>query len=122
MRRNLTLVTLVSLLLLPVGCQHGRLAEQRFNKRNERLGRTATMLARAEAQRPAKLERGFQYMGRELERNAIQLETNTAAGFKMLDRDTQRFVDRQPDYWDTFLKLIWGKPESIEKTAIDLGY
>lgn len=114
------------LLLIPLvfvfGCQHGNYAEQRFNKRTERLGRTAATLARSEARRGPKLQRGFEYMGRELERNSRQLETNTAGAFKLLEKDTERFVERQPDYWDTFLQLIWGKPETIEKTAIDLGY
>jgi len=104
------------------GCEHGAYAERKFNKRNEHLAMTAKWLAHEEERRPALLKRDVEYLGWGVERDAAKLDRNSKYIWRLFERDTQRFIDNQPTYRDEVLRALWGKPEAIEKNAIDLFY
>lgn len=105
-----------------LGCEHGAYAEKRFNKRNEHLAMTARWLAHEEARRPALLERDLKYLPWGVERDAAKLDRNSKEVWRSFERDTQQFIDNQPKYVDEILRALWGKPQNIEKNAIDLFY
>jgi hypothetical protein len=104
------------------GCQHSDYAQRRISERERNLAWTVDQYVESERSRPAKFRNSIALMGRIAEEDAHQLDYNLRWFGSMIESDARRFEARQPIYRATILDILDGKPESIEKTAIDLFY
>jgi hypothetical protein len=122
--------TLSLLALLGVACESSqpterqladqRLLEKRHARRTLRLERTAGAIERSEASRPERLGRTVSVLAPRLERDAKSVERDVETLGYYIQRDFDRWAERQPLYWDTAGRLLWGDPDSIPSTAIIL--
>lgn len=90
--------------------------------REERFARTVDTWARSEAGRPAKVERDIAFVEQNLERQAVRLERAIHWVETWPARDVKRFRDRGSLYLDKAGKIMWGKPEGLEPTAITMFF
>lgn len=104
------------------GCQHSDYADRRLEHRLAGAERTLKAWQDSEASRPGKLERDFQYVGKEFQERSQKFDRSIRGAGEYLARDVKRFEARQEDYRHEIWRILWGKPETIEKTAIDMFY
>lgn len=117
----LTTLTVCSALLL-TGCQQSSHGQRRIVERERSMNWTVNQIVASERSRPAKLRSSLELMGHIVEEDARQLNYNTRWFGRIIESDARRFKERQPAYRATILDILDGKPEAIEKTAIDLFY
>lgn len=86
--------------------------------RTDNLERTATAFADSEGRRPANLQRSLDYIPMSLERDVERFERSTNYAKFLWDRELQRFQERQPTYLEETGRILWGKPQNIERNAI----
>jgi hypothetical protein len=113
------------LLLLPLsltvvagGCAPSPAADRRLHMRTDRMQYTVNTWAKSEQGRPAHLQRSLDFVPYVVQRDTRRLK---AAGEWFIDwqgRDIKRFQDRGPVYLDKTGRVLWGKPEGIEPSAI----
>lgn len=113
---------LVGAAVFLAGCETSPAAKRRLQMREERFARTVDTWARSEAGRPAKVERDIAFVEQNLERQAVRLERAIHWVETWPARDVKRFRDRGPLYLDKAGKIMWGKPEGLEPTAITMFF
>ncbi len=86
------------------------------------MDQTVKALEESEASRPGKLQRDFQFIGKELEERRQKFDRSIQGAGETLAHDVKRFEARQEDYRREIWRILWGRPETIEKTAIDMFY
>lgn len=101
---------------------NSRYAERRFNERIQGMGRTLDAYAESEAKRPGNLARDFAFIGEDIANDARQFDRDLRWWDRQLHNEFARFAARQPDYWREAARIFGGKPERIERNAIDLFY
>lgn len=102
------------------GCEADKRWNKRVDARLERVERTGTIFVKAEAARPTKLGRTLARADKTFRKDVERVPANTAKAERYARRDIDRFVKKQPVYEREFLRLFWGKPETIDETAIAL--
>ena len=100
------------------GCQQENLAQQRVQRREQSIGRTAEALVKQEQVRPSKLAKVGPYADHEIRRDTEYLSRDLGTAQRILERDLRRFQERKPRYLDETGKQLWGKPETIERNAV----
>jgi hypothetical protein len=105
-----------------VGCQHSPPADRRTRMRTEKMQATARVWAKSEQGRPAKVRRALEFIPQDLERQRAALKRSAAHVEDWQKRDFERWRQRQRVYLDEAGRILWGKPEQIERNAIILFY
>lgn len=111
-----------ALLILGTGCQHQALADRRMQSRVDKLSATVNEAANDLPKRAEKLSRWPGFIEKELQRDAAKLDRDLRELDRLAAKDVQRWVERQPDYQKGIARELWGKPERIEPTFIELFY
>lgn len=105
------------------GCAHSDYASRRLEQRGAGMERTLETLTRSEAERPAQLNRGLRLAAEaETRERPKKLARELRGAEEILRHDARRFDERQQAYVREIMRLLWGKPELIEKTAVDMFY
>jgi hypothetical protein len=94
--------------------------ERRVQTRLDGVDRVGMTFLRSEASRPEKLGRTLRIAGKSFRKDVDRVSENAGEFNRLAKRDIDRFVERQPLYRRGFLRLFWGKPETIDETAISL--
>lgn len=121
-RRLSVVVVTASLVCGCTSAANERYAAQRLQQRIEGMGRTLDAYAETEAKRPGNLARAAAYFEEDIAHDARQLDRDLRWWDKELRKEFARFAARQPDYWREAARIFGGKPERIERNAIDLFY
>ncbi|HUU99113.1 MAG TPA: hypothetical protein VM487_25550 [Phycisphaerae bacterium] len=102
------------------GCRHEPLAQRRLAMRWDNIRTTTERITDREAQSPQRLARAAEFTRDDLRRHAIAFERDLHGVAAYLERDLRRWQESQPTYWRETGRLLRGKPETIERTAIIL--
>lgn len=98
-------------------------AAERLNLRLDRVRTTAQVLADSERSRPGKLAYAANYAAVTIpKQNVEHLQRNGQEAGRLIQREFQRFEERQPLYWEKALQILYGKPQDIESNAITLFF
>lgn len=111
-----------AMLAAVVGCQPERLAQSRMERRGANLRWAAGKLADREQKSVVWLDRDWRYIQDRLELDAARTDRDLAELDSMIRRDIDRWNARQPVYLREAERILRGKPENIEPTAIWLFY
>ena len=103
-----------------IGCHRGDLAARRTTMRGEQLGDTLSVIVESERKRPRKLTRSAEMLGAALSRDIRGAGATIEVIKRCLQRDRDRWLSDPPRYWPHARKLLEGKPENIERSAIIL--
>lgn len=118
----LGLLTL-GLLVATAGCRHGDLRASRARDREQSMQHAVQAWSTSEQRRPALLERVAPYVERSLQQHALAFERNSKLCHdRWIQPDVDLMPVRQPRYAETLSRILWGKPEQIERTATILLY
>ncbi len=104
------------------GCQSQRLAQSRLDRRAGNLRWTADRLADREQRNADWIHRDLQYIRDRLQLDAVRTERNFVELDRWIQRDVDRWIDRQPVYRREIERILRGKPERIEPTAVWLFF
>ena len=115
---RLCLAAVALLACLATGCQQRGLAQKRMEARLAGINETAETLAKREQKSPQRLAHAADFVDRDVRKDADALGRDFARVKAYLDRDLRRWQERQPEYWDKTERILRGKPETIERTAI----
>jgi len=121
-RQRIATVAIAAVAGLATGCQHNQFAERQAAIRVEKLGRTAETWAAAEQSRPARLDRMVRHAAWYFDNQAVEFNRNLRGAGWYLKRDLDRAGCRLPAYGEEALRILYGKPERIERNAIILFY
>jgi len=121
-RRRLATVALAAMAGLLAGCQHKQFAERQAAIRVEKLGRTAETWGAAEQSRPSRLDRMARHAAWYFDNQAVEFDRNLRGAGWYLKRDVDRAGYRLPAYGEEALRILYGKPQQIERNAIILFY
>jgi len=105
-----------------VGCQNADFAERRLAMRDESLRWTADVWAKSEESRPEQLQTALAYIPANEERHAEALDWDAREARRLLRDDVDRWQQRQPLYWKEVGRILWGRPDEIERNAIIMLY
>jgi len=111
-----------ALALGATGCQNQKLAEQRSRTRIERLEHTTQIWAASERGRPAKTVQMLRHGEWYIQHQTEELDRNGREAGRLIEREFRRPEDRGPALGEWGLKLLYGKPERIERNAIILFF
>ena len=117
--RELAGACLAGLLVVAAGCQASPQAERRWQQRVGGVGHTLGWYWANEEAAPARLDRTVRMGLDRIEHDDRALRRNLGEAEKMLRFDIERFERRQPEYWQEILRMLRGKPENIEPTAVN---
>jgi hypothetical protein len=121
-RRRIAAVAVAAAAGLATGCQHKQFAERQAAIRVEKLRRTAEIWAAAEQSRPTRLDRMVQHAAWYFDNQAVEFDRNLRGAGWYLKRDVDRAGYRLPAYGEEALRILYGKPQQIERNAIILFY
>jgi hypothetical protein len=102
------------------GCRHEPLAQHRLATRWDNIRTTTEKIADREAENPRRLARAAEFIADNLQHHAAALERDLLGAAAYLERDLRRWHESQPTYWREAGRILLGKPETIERTAIIL--
>ena len=102
------------------GCRHEPLAQQRLATRWDNIRTTTEKIADREAENPQRLTRAAEFIRDNLHHHATAFERDLHRVGAYLERDLRRWQENQPAYWREGGRILLGKPETIERTAIIL--
>lgn len=122
LRRFSVVVAAASLVCGCTSAANERYARERLQHRVDGMGRTLDAYAETEAKRPANLARAAEFIEDDIAHDAWQLDRDLRWWDTELRKEFARFAARQPDYWREAARIFGGKPERIERNAIDLFY
>jgi hypothetical protein len=108
-------------LLAVAGCE-SEYAHKRLNMRVERMERTVRVWSESEGMRPDRLERDLAFIRQDTELRETRLTRDAQWFVDWQRRAVERFRGRGPVYLDKAGKILWGKPENVERHAITLFY
>ena len=112
----------IGLVVAGGGCRHADLADQRFELRCQRLGRTANVAVESERGRLAALSRTASAVRESEHRHAAASRDNLDELQAYWMRDWERWIERQPLYRDGAWRILGGHPDRIERNAIILFF
>lgn len=95
---------------------------QRAREREEGVRTTVDIWARAEQPRPDRLEYAVVWIGRDFERRGELLERDIQGVGQWFQRDVDKLPTRAASWERAAGSILWGNPETIERTAIVLFY
>lgn len=101
-------------------CRHEPLAQRRLAMRWDNIRTTTERIADREAESPQRLTRAAEFIGDNLRRHATAFERDLHGVAAYLERDLRRWQESQSTYWRETGRILRGKPETIERTAIIL--
>jgi len=101
-------------------CRQEPLAQRRLALRWDNIRTTTERIADREAESPQRLTRAAEFIRDDLRRHATAFEHDLHGVAAYLERDLRRWQESQPTYWRETGRLLSGKPETIERTAIIL--
>jgi hypothetical protein len=102
------------------GCRYEPLAQRRLAMRWDNIRTTTERITDREAENPQRLTRAAEFIRDDLHRHATAFEHDLHGVAAYLERDLRRWQESQPTYWRETGRLLRGKPETIERTAIIL--
>jgi len=111
-----------AVLVLATGCAHQALAQRRLNARAAGIENTLSVYAERERLCPARLEEDAAYIRDDLALHAQRTAENAGKVGRFFADDVERWRTRQPDYRAEIDRILRGKPENFEWTAIILFY
>ena len=91
-------------------------------ERTARLQGVAEAVVREEEKRPAKLAVMAHIIDKEARNDAAKLAWDGRELNRMADREVKTWIANQPNQWQAVGREIWGKPEGVPLTFIDLFY
>jgi hypothetical protein len=103
-----------------LGCRHQVMAERRLAERERSMDFAVDAVADREAENPGRLRADFKFIGNEIERDARRTADNMDKIGEYLQRDLERWNERQDDYLREAGRILRGNPENIEPAAIIL--
>lgn len=121
-RRVSVLLAAASLVGGCASTPNSRYAEKRFDARIHGMGRTLDAYAESEAKRPGYIARDVRFIGEDIANDTRQFDRDLRWWDIQLRNEFARFAARPPDYWREAVRVFGGKPERIERNAIDLFY
>ena len=104
------------------GCRHADLAEQRLTLRCQRVARTVETAQKHESRRPRRLANTVQEINRGVQRHAEASRGNVDECNLRWQRESHRWLERQPVYREGARRILRGKPNRIERNAIILFF
>jgi hypothetical protein len=102
------------------GCRHEPLAQRRLATRWDNIRTTTERITDREAESPQRLARAAEFIGNDLRHHATAFEHDLHGVAAYLERDLRRWQESQPTYWRATGRILRGKPETTERTAIIL--
>lgn len=121
-RRVVSWLCLSAVLAAAPGCQPQRLAQERLSYRARQSEWAAGTLAAREQRSAVLVDRDLRFLQERLELDAVRTERDMAELDRLIRRDIDRWNARQPAYRRELQRILRGKPEQIESTAIWLFY
>lgn len=88
--------------------------------RDHNMATTVRYWSAVESKRPERLDRTLQRVPPYFEDQAEDLDRNLAGASQLIQRDVERFEERQPRYLEKTDEILWGKPGRIERSAVVL--
>lgn len=107
---------------LSSGCQQQPRAEQRLSERTGSMARVIDGVARDESRRPARLAAMARRIDREARNDSAKLDRDIRELGRLTNQEVREWNQMQPRMWKAVGRELWGKPEHIETTFIDLFY
>lgn len=117
-----SLLFVAALLATASGCAERAFAEQRLAARTDSFKRTSDYLAAREADAPRRFAETWRMLDRENRRHMLALQRDLRELDRYLREDFDRFMGRQTEYRRFGERLLLGKPETIERNAVQLLY
>jgi hypothetical protein len=117
-RRAVLLLMPLTLVAATGSCERSPAADRRLKMRTDRMQYTVNTWAKTEQGRPTHLKRSLDLVPVVVQRDATRLKTASEWFLDWQRRDINRFLDRRPVYLDKTGRVLWGKPDGIEPSAI----
>lgn len=107
------------LLLAACGCTSPEFG-RRLSQRVDGMERTAGEIVLQEQLLPPRLERARDYIEDDVQTDARRSAENVTQVTAMIEFDVERWQARGPAYRREALRQLWGQPQKLEATAIEM--
>lgn len=110
------------ILAFTAGCRHEDFARDRLEMRGGHIAEVADTVARSETRRPMVLDRTTDRIRETIAIDVRRMPRNQRALEDYARHDWTRLRSRSPEYRRNAERILWGRPDTIERNAISLFY